>query len=123
MRKVPPYCVEHWIELLRGDTLAESFVWSQSNGEPVNLAGYTARMQVRPQTGEGAPILDLSTAGGEISLNFPPGTIEVNASSVIMETRIPGEYVYDLELTSPIGKVTTIVAGPFIIYADATRPA
>lgn len=122
MKNVPPYCVETWIELKRGDTLQVDVLWSQSNGTPVNLTGYTARMQVRPQPGDGAPILDL-TSGSGITLGGSAGTIAATAPPATTRTFAPGEYVYDLELTSPTGVVTTIIAGQFVVYADVTRVA
>ncbi|MBN8248335.1 MAG: hypothetical protein J0L84_12950 [Verrucomicrobia bacterium] len=123
MKTVPPYCVENWIEMKRGDTLQFDALWSQENGDPVDLTGYTAKMQVRPQTADGAPILDLSTGGNGITLGGAAGTIAVTASAATTRTLTPGEYVYDLELTSPTGVVTTIVAGQFTLFMDVTRPA
>jgi len=123
MKTVPPYCVENWIEMKRGDTLQFDALWAQGNGDPVDLTGYTAKMQVRPQTENGAPVLDLSTGGSGITLGGASGTILVTAPAATTRAIAPGEYVYDLELTSPTGVVTTIVAGTFTLFADVTRPA
>jgi len=75
---------------------------------PFDNTGMSARMQVRRTYQTQTPALDLSTAGGEISLGGANGQITVTVDAVTMEDLV-GEYVYDLELVDT-------AAAPDIVY-------
>lgn len=95
------------------------FTWS-SGGNPVNLTGYTARLQVQDSSNN--VLVDLSTENGGLVLGGAAGTITpkgLNAAATALLTA--GKIArYDLILTSPGGIVTRLLEGPFIIDAGVT---
>lgn len=90
---------------------------------PVNLTGYTAKMQIRSKPESKAIILELSTAvgNGRIILNETTGSIRLLISATDTATlSVCDKAVYDLELYN--GAVTTrILQGNVIISPEVTR--
>jgi hypothetical protein len=90
---------------------------------PVNLAGYTAKMQIRSKPESKAVILELSTAvgNGRIILNESTGSIRLFILATDTATlSVCDKAVYDLELYN--GAVTTrILQGNVIISPEVTR--
>lgn len=78
--------------------------------EPFDLAGYTARMQVRAKIADTTTLLDLTSPAG-IVLDNTVKTITpmLTASATAALTWTSG--VYDLELVSGVGIVTKIAYG------------
>jgi hypothetical protein len=87
---------------------------------PVNLTGYTARLQARVDVDETDTILSLTTGAG-ITLGGAAGTISLDQSAAQTAVLPNGEYVYDLELQSSGGVVTRLLQGELNISAEVTR--
>lgn len=105
-----------------GDTWAAVFYWRQESREPFNLTGYTARMMLRKQFESPAPAVSLSTnSGGGISIDGPAGKIFCTLTPEQTSALLASPYLYDLELTSPAGTVTTLAAGRFEVQRDVSR--
>lgn len=104
----------------QGATLSRVITWKDSSGVPVNLTGYTARMQIRPTLDSTTVTLELTTANSRITLGGATGTITLNADSTVMNMSA-GAYVYDLEVISGGGAVTRIVMGSFVVRGEVTR--
>jgi len=103
----------------QGATFARSLVYKDSTGTPVNLTGYTAKMQVRPIPGSTDLVLELSTSNGRITLGGSAGTVTLSVPAANMNFSA-GEYAYDLELTSGAGAVTRLVMGAFLMRGEVT---
>jgi len=90
---------------------------------PVNLAGFTAKMQIRSKPESKAVILELSTTNGRITLNFGSqnGAIRLFISAADTATlSVCDKAVYDLELYN--GAITTrVLQGNVIISPEVTR--
>ena len=92
---------------------------------PVDLTGYTAKMQIRSKPESKALILELSTdiSNGRITLNYSGsnGAIRLFISAAdTANLSVCDKAVYDLELTT--GAVTTrILQGNVIISPEVTR--
>lgn len=86
---------------------------------PVNLEGYTARMQVRRTVDDTDAVLSLTNLSG-ITLGGEAGTIAVEVSANEMENISGARYVYDLELDSG-EEVTRLLQGTFTVQAEVTR--
>jgi hypothetical protein len=90
---------------------------------PVNLSGFTAKMQIRSKPESKAVILELSTTNGRITLNSGSqnGAIRLFISATDTATlSVCDKAVYDLELYN--GAVTTrILQGNVIISPEVTR--
>jgi len=87
---------------------------------PVNLTGYTARLQARIDVDETETILSLTTGAG-ITLGGAAGTITLDQTATQTALLPKGEYVYDLELQTSGGVVTRLLQGELNISAEVTR--
>ena len=87
---------------------------------PVNLTGYTARMQVRESYTSFNTLVSLATGSG-ITLGGKAGTISIFISAVETAAFNPNAYVYDLELVSPNQEVIRITEGSFTVTPEVTR--
>ena len=101
----------------QGDTFHRQVTWSGDSG-PINLTGYTARMQLRTSYTSNTAVLSLTQASG-LTLGGAAGTIDINITSIQTTALAVGTYVYDLEMTSG-SEVTTILEGTFVVTAQAT---
>lgn len=89
---------------------------------PVNLTGWTARMQVRTSTLATDTLLDLATGSG-LTLGGTAGTVTIDVPSTTMDDVPVGSHVYDLELI-PAGveaNAFKLVRGTFQVVAEVTR--
>jgi hypothetical protein len=108
-------------EVLQGTSLVKSFIWKDGTGTPVNLTGYSAKMQVRESADSDAVLLELSTTLGNIQITPLTGKVTL----VFSPDDTSGAYwtkgKYDLELTSGNGFVTRLVQGKFSLSKEITR--
>lgn len=87
---------------------------------PVDLTGYTARLQVREKLTSDIVLLELSTSNGGIVLNNTNKTIRLvySATNTALLTFTSG--VYSLEMENS-GVVTTIMSGTISLVKEITR--
>lgn len=104
----------------QGSTFTRSITYNDSAGNPINLTGYTAKMQVRETIDSATVVLELSTTNGRIALGGVAGTISLTVPAANMNFA-SGQYAYDLELTSAGGVVTRIIMGSFVCRGEVTR--
>jgi hypothetical protein len=87
-----------------------------SNGQPLNLTGYTVSSQMRKSYTSttayafAASILDAAT-----------GKVRLQLSSSQSEVIPPGRYLYDVEVTSPASNKTRVVEGIATITPQITQ--
>ena len=103
----------------RGSIVDVQFTY-KVNKFPVNLTGYTARMQVREFHESIDTLISLETGSG-ITLGAKAGTINIFIPSSTTEGFKPVPHVYDLELVYPNGSVVRILEGAFNITPEVTR--
>ena len=103
----------------QGSTYNQQFTYSIDD-VPVNLFGYTARMQVREKHTSTTKILDLTTENGRIALGTSAGTITINVPASNTAALVAKDYVYDLELISS-DIVTRLFEGKFLVTAEVTK--
>ena len=103
----------------QGATFNLLMTWKIDN-VPVNLTGYTARLQARIDVDETDTILSLTTGAG-ITLGGAAGTITLDQTATQTALLPKGEYVYDLELQTSGGVVTRLLQGELNISAEVTR--
>ena len=89
--------------------------------EPVSLASYTARMQIREKID--TPVLyELTTENDGIILNTADSTINLNIPAAITEAFTFKKAVYSIELINASNdSVTTFVQGNITLYNEVTR--
>lgn len=105
----------------QGATFYQELVWKDSVGDPIDLTGYTARMQIRKTVKSSDAILSLTTENGRITLGDAEGTItlEVDAEDTADLTEFCG--VYDLEVEASDGTVTRLIQGQIEVSREVTR--
>lgn len=104
----------------QGSTLSRTILYRDPARKPIQLNGYTARMQVRPSITSDTVILELTTENGRISLGATTGIITLSATSGVMAAIPEDRYVYDLELISPSGYVYKLLYGNFVVKSEVT---
>lgn len=88
---------------------------------PVNLTGYSSRLQVRETHYATDVIADLSTVNGDITLGGSAGTIDILITDAETATFDAGTFVYDLEIEASNGTVDRLIEGNFIVTPEVTR--
>lgn len=107
------------IELEEPDLLAdptgETFV-------PINIEGYTARMQIRRTIDSSTTLVSLTTENGGLTVNpaDPDNQILISMSDAVTAS-ISTSGVYDLEIESPDGTVSRILQGTVTLSPEVTR--
>jgi hypothetical protein len=104
----------------QGTDYTATLTYANSSGTPINITGYSARMQVRRSTGSPDAILTLTNASG-ITLGGAAGTVAIAISSAALAVVAAGNYQYDLELVSGAGIVTKLISGDFTVTGEVTR--
>jgi hypothetical protein len=111
----------HNITIEQGATFRLNLVWKDSGGTPINLTGYTARMQVRRKhTSPDPPLLTFTTENGAITLGGALGTIAIVGLATLTDDVDIKSGVYDLELVSGT-EVTRLIEGAVTITPEVTR--
>ena len=115
--------IKRKLEIDKGATFRFKAVWkvgaTKETVQPVDLTGYTAKMQVREDIG--TPILlELTTENGGITLGGVLGSIELYVSATESSSFIWSEGVYQLELTAPNGDVSRKLAGRVVVTPEIT---
>lgn len=104
----------------QGATWSFSLAWNDDDGDPINLTGYSAAMQVRQTYKSTTPVVSVSSGSG-ITLGGALGTVAVQVSATTTDDIKAGRYVYDLELTSAGGEVTRLIEGTLTVTPEVTR--
>jgi len=133
---------QHDIKANQGSSLFVHFQYLNEDGNPIDIRGWTAEMQVRRSVNSDSKLLHLMgptgiTSGGTgatfgftggISLHSNmggtgelDGGILLIAGATAMEFIPEGIHQYDLELRDPSGTVTRLVEGRFDCSGEVTR--
>jgi hypothetical protein len=108
----------------QGTTWSKVFTWQVKDNnhfQPVNLAGYTARMHVRRRITDANFIIALTTTNGAITLGGAAGTISLALTAEQTAALPAGAFVYDLEIVNPSGVVERLLKGTFLVDPEVTR--
>ena len=103
----------------QGSTYTVQMVYQDPNGNPINLTGYTAKMQLRLQYGDPVAALTLTTGGGGIVIDPLIGTINITATDEQTLALEPTFYVYDLDLIDG-GTITRLIQGQITVRPEVT---
>ena len=109
------------ITIDQGGTVDLVFTWLEADQvTPVNLAGFTAEMQVRDRPGGEVLYATYSTGNGAITLGGDLGTITLTVAASVTAAYTFDGGVYDLQLTDGYGNVTVLLSGLFTVQAAVT---
>lgn len=111
----------HDILVEQGATYISNLVWKDSDNVPIDLTGYTARMQFRRTKSATTALLSATTENGYITLGGAAGTIDISIPDDITAALTVTRAVYDLELISSTGVVTRLIEGDVEISKEVTR--
>ncbi len=115
----------------QGSTLNLELQYKDSSGNPINLTGYSGKMQIRPAVSSETVYLTLSSSlnadgtglnfSGSSNLNpLTSGTIAIYISAPTSSQLTFDNAVYDLELTSGT-VVTRLLEGQIKLSKEVTR--
>lgn len=110
------------IVIEQGAVYERIFSWDDLSGNPIDMTGWTARMQIRPELTSDTVLSDLSTENVGITLNY--GTL--GAIRIFISTRETNSFnwsagVYDLEVYDPSFECYRILKGKVKIDPQVTR--
>ena len=110
------------IDLLvdKGATYKKSFIYQTKDRVPIDLTGYTSRMQARQSYQSAATILDLSDGNGLV-ITPTEGRIEIIIAADVTQNISVSSGVYDLELVTPSGDVVKLIRGNINFREEVTR--
>lgn len=103
----------------QGSDYATTVTYTDDSGDPVNLTGYTSRMQVRKFAGSASPVITLTNTSG-MTITAATGVIAVSITAAALAAIPAGSYVYDLEIASG-ASVIKLLSGAFDVSAEVTR--
>ena len=110
--------------IYQGATFDKTYQWQDANRNPMDLTGFTARLQVRSRVDDDTILLGLNTEGTidkRIVLGGTEGTYQLVLSAVNTSALDWGSGVYDMELISPTGVVRRIMEGVVKVHRNVTR--
>lgn len=104
----------------RGDTLGDKVTITSNGTTPMDVSAYSARMSVnvlKDPTDTDTPLYTLTgtfdTDGTDGVFLFEPSAIQADQA--------PGKYYYDVELTTPSGKIVTVAKGSYTYKQDVSK--
>jgi hypothetical protein len=114
----------HNLVIRPGVTFVKTFNWYTKDSvtlvkTPVNLTGYTARMDIRENVGDAAAVLTCTTENGRIALNSS-GEIKITINAATTALYTTELAVYDLLLVAPGGEVTEFISGSVTLKKGVT---
>lgn len=107
--------------IYQGATFSRILTWKDGNEDPVDITGFTARMQIRESVDAADPFLSLTTENGGIALGGAAGTITLTISSTGTAALSQSSGVYDLEMIDGDGIVSRLLEGSVLISREVTR--
>lgn len=108
------------ITIEQGATFQMNLTWKDNLGSPINISGYSARMQVRTSYEAEGTLVSLTSSGGDIVLGGALGTIAITIAASVTQGLQIDEGVYDLELVNGL-TVTRLLQGRATISREVTR--
>jgi hypothetical protein len=92
----------------QGATFQRTFTWKDNNGNPINLTGYSAKMELKDSHGN---LLLTLLSGTDVTLGGSAGTIAVEIAAATTAALTFDTANYDLRLTDASGTVTRLLSG------------
>ncbi len=113
------------ITIEQGAQFVLPLTWTTRNadgtpGDPVDLTGYTAKMQIRDA--EGTVLVDLSTDdGGGIVIDGPNGKVTITIDADMTTPLCFDDAAYDLKLINTDGVPSRLVKGTVTFSPQVTQ--
>lgn len=94
-----------------GDDIEESFSFQDSNGDELNLAGYVFSSQIRDDDNQLVATFNCNLSGNRV----------IRTLSRNFTQNLNGTYRHDLQWTTPMNKVRTLLSGKIVFVNEYTR--
>jgi len=89
---------------------------------PFDITGYQIEMQVKTALNSAnPPLIDVSTANGNILVDGPNGKINIYIPNAITSGLILGSFFYDLRVTNTVGLIERLFGGRFNVKEMVTQ--
>lgn len=102
------------VRIVQGDTFIEPILLEDSDGDAIDLTGYSFASQLR-RTADSSLV-----ANFVIEIDEPNSTVTRSLNSSIT-SGLEGTYVHDFQWTNPFGQTRTLLSGEFEIEPEVTR--
>ncbi len=112
---------KHDFIIEKGASFQRVITWSDDLGDPINLTGYSANMQVRTSVTADDIEIELTDQNGKIVLGGTLGTITLSIADEDTATLNAGTFLYDLNLISSGGQTTRLIEGNIHIRHGVTK--
>jgi hypothetical protein len=115
--------VKHDVVIRQGDTWQQSWLVQQPNGTPVDLTGYAARMQIRPNAASStltASITTSATADGSIVVGAN-GQVTATLTDEKTAAIAAGTYEYDIFVDDAGGASNCLSRGIVTVEGRVTK--
>lgn len=110
----------------KGTTISRVLHWKRDQGtpevpnyQPVNLTGYSARMEIRDKVG-GLLLHRMDTASSSMLIDAPNGAISFEIPASVTKLWTWRNAVWDLELVDTAGRVTRLLQGTIALSPEVT---
>lgn len=107
------------ITIEKGATYRENVQWLDDNGLPIDLTGYTARMQIR-RTYNATILVELTTENSGITITPLTGELDLFISANDTGLFSYGSFIYDLELING-SEVVRLIEGNVEVKENVTK--
>lgn len=107
------------LNIKRGDTWSRTIYFTNDDNVPINITGWEIRFTVKAKIDD----LDSAAVISKIITVFTDPTVgeaELSLSTTDTNQTI-GSYLYDLQVKTNLGQVTTVLEGILNISQDVTR--
>lgn len=111
---------EYNLVVEQGATFNKVITYKDSNGTPINLTGYTAKMDIREGYNTSTSIISLNTTNSMITLGGDLGTISLLITAANTTLLKEGMYVYDLFIINGT-TITKLLKGQCVVDPRATK--
>lgn len=108
------------ITIEQGATWQRNIVWKDSTGTPIDITGYSARMQIRTRKSSTSTLLSIDQ-DDYISVGTTDGLLEISIPASVTAALDFRGAVYDIEIESPSGTVYRLLEGTAELSKEVTR--
>lgn len=103
------------LEIYQGDSFAAIVTVYNIDGSVADITGYTAQSQIRSDVADEDPTVEVEITA---LVSSPTVTLNIPKTATV---DLAGCYVWDLQLTSDTGEITTILYGNVKVTQEVTR--
>ena len=109
------------LSIQQGATFRKRLVRRNDKGRPINLTGYTAKLQARTSHSDPVVLFELSTENSGIVITPATGVIDLYISDEETATFVFTACIYDLVLYAPDGDAYRLCEGKVTLSLGVTR--